>query len=156
MSIPARYYVSPNRPNPFNPETEIEFGLPVPSSVTLRIYNVAGLLVRTVIDKEMPAGVHVARWNARDSEGSAVSSGVYFYELRAGSFEGLVALGRWYAILGPQDRPRCGHAPRSRAWPRSWLLRTVRASRLNLVRRSTRTVKRPGSNRALHHNPLLP
>ena len=84
--VPAHYYVAPNRPNPFNPETVIEFGLPAASPVTLRVYNVSGRLVRRLIDEEMSAGVHVVRWNARDSKGSAMPSGIYFYELRARSF----------------------------------------------------------------------
>jgi len=86
-AVPAAYALAQNRPNPFNPETSIEFDLPSPSSVTLRVYSVAGLLIRTIIDKAMPAGFHMARWNARDDRGAPLPSGVYFYELRAGAFE---------------------------------------------------------------------
>jgi len=87
IAMPAAYGLAQNRPNPFNPETSIEFDLPSPSSVTLRVYSVAGLLIRTIIDKEMPAGYHMAHWNARDDRGTPLPSGVYFYELRAGAFE---------------------------------------------------------------------
>ncbi len=85
-AAPATYSLAQNRPNPFNPETSIAFGLPAPTLVTLRVFNVTGRLIRTLIDKQMPAGFHTSHWNARDAKGSAVSSGVYFYELRAGSF----------------------------------------------------------------------
>jgi len=86
-AVPAAYGLAQNRPNPFNPETSIEFDLPKPSSVTLRVYSAAGQLIRTIVDKEMPAGSHTARWNARDDRGTPLPSGVYFYELRAGTFE---------------------------------------------------------------------
>jgi hypothetical protein len=71
---------------PFNPETSIDFGLPTPSTVTLRVFNVSGRLIRTLIDKPMPGGFHSARWNSRDDRGLSVASGVYFYELRVGKY----------------------------------------------------------------------
>ena len=84
--MPKTYSLGQNRPNPFNPETQIAFGLPGPSHATLRVYNVIGRLVRTLIDRDLPAGYHTARWEGRDEQGRSAASGVYFYELRAGSF----------------------------------------------------------------------
>jgi hypothetical protein len=68
-----------NRPNPFNPETVIPFSLATPGRVAVRIYDVRGRLVRTVMDAVKPAGVHAARWNGSTESGQRSASGVYFY-----------------------------------------------------------------------------
>jgi len=68
-----------NRPNPFNPETVIPFSLAATGRVTVRIYDVRGRLVRTVLDAVKPAGVHAARWNGSTETGTQSASGVYFY-----------------------------------------------------------------------------
>lgn len=68
-----------NYPNPFNAATEIVFSLPRAMSATLQVYDVTGRLVRTLADEQFIAGEHRIAFDARD-----VSSGVYFYELRAG------------------------------------------------------------------------
>ncbi|HEX5141063.1 MAG TPA: FlgD immunoglobulin-like domain containing protein [Dehalococcoidia bacterium] len=83
---PAAYFLGQNRPNPFNPMTTIEFGIPSPGKVSLRIFDVSGRLVQTLVDRELPAGFHHADWDGRARSGSSVSSGIYFYELRSGSF----------------------------------------------------------------------
>lgn len=84
--VPKVYSLAQNRPNPFNPSTEMGFGLPTPSHVNLRIYNIVGQLVRTAVDRNLPAGFHIARWDGRNDQGASVASGVYFYELRSGRF----------------------------------------------------------------------
>jgi hypothetical protein len=81
LQIPAIYSLSQNYPNPFNPSTRIEFQLPEKQFVTLKIYDIRGSLVSTLVDKEMEPGYHSATWNARD-----FASGVYFYRLTSGSF----------------------------------------------------------------------
>ena len=80
-----------NYPNPFNPETWIPYQLAKPSEVTLHIYAVNGVLVRTLALGYQPAGVYrirsrAAYWDGRNSFGEAVASGVYFYTLTAGDF----------------------------------------------------------------------
>ncbi len=75
-----------NSPNPFNPETEVRFELAAPSTVSISIFDAAGRLVRTLVDESRTAGVHVLRWNGRDDAGQPVSSGVYFYRMRATAF----------------------------------------------------------------------
>ena len=72
-----------NFPNPFNPTTSVAFFLPAGGPVTLRVYDVGGRLVRTLVDAAMPVGRHVAEWNGRNDRGAAVSSGVYYYRLHA-------------------------------------------------------------------------
>jgi subtilisin family serine protease len=71
-------------PNPFNPATDIHFSLPHRRPVSLRIYDVAGRLVRTLIQREMAAGVHQERWDGRGEQGQGVASGIYYARLQAG------------------------------------------------------------------------
>jgi hypothetical protein len=73
-----------NYPNPFNPRTTIRFSLPYKSLVDLRVYDVAGGLVKTILAEEFPAGLHTTTWDGTDRRGSAVASGVYFYKIVAG------------------------------------------------------------------------
>jgi len=74
--------LSQNYPNPFNPTTTIGFTLRERSHVSLRIYNVAGQLVRTLVDETRAPGVsHSIDWDGRNARGSSVASGVYFYRL---------------------------------------------------------------------------
>ncbi|UCF06606.1 MAG: VCBS repeat-containing protein, partial [bacterium] len=84
--IPLAFALYQNMPNPFNPTTVIRFDLPRPVHVRLSIYNVKGELVTTVVDRHMEEGRKEVRWTARDDRGRAVSSGIYFYRLRAGDF----------------------------------------------------------------------
>jgi hypothetical protein len=79
--IPTEYGMDQNYPNPFNPATQINYQLPEKNHVTLEIYDVLGNLVSTILDEEMDAGYHSIVWNA-----SGLSSGVYFYTIRSGSF----------------------------------------------------------------------
>ncbi len=76
-----------NYPNPFNPETNIRFELSEASDVMLVVYDLAGQVVRTLVgDQYLAAGVHKMVWDGRNTRGEQVGSGVYFYQLRAGSF----------------------------------------------------------------------
>jgi len=76
-----------NYPNPFNPSTKIEFSLPVRGQVELKIYNVRGELVTTLLNETREAGLSSVVWNGTDSRGKTVASGVYFYSLKSGNFE---------------------------------------------------------------------
>jgi len=82
--VPAVAYLTQNRPNPFNPSTEIRFGFPAATRTSLRVFGVSGRLVATLVDDVLPGGNHIAHWDGRDSGGRAVSSGVYFYQVDAG------------------------------------------------------------------------
>ena len=75
-----------NSPNPFNPSTTIKFYTPNTSDVSIKIYDMLGREVTTLINKETTAGYHIVYWNGRDSRGENVASGVYLYRLTAGSF----------------------------------------------------------------------
>ncbi len=73
-----------NYPNPFNPVTKIEFSLPQAEHLTLKIFNVRGELVKTLIDEARAAGSDHIMWDGSNDQGGQVGSGVYFYEARAG------------------------------------------------------------------------
>ena len=81
-------FLHQNYPNPFNPETTISFSVTQTSSfVTLKIYNIKGQLVKTLVNNKMESDVHSVIWNGSDTNGNRVSSGIYFYKLKAGDFE---------------------------------------------------------------------
>ena len=84
--LPARYELAQNYPNPFNPETVISFNMPKSGSVQIKIYDVLGKEIRTLINEEKNAGKHNIYWNATDDYGRRVSSGVYFYSISADNF----------------------------------------------------------------------
>lgn len=83
-AAPAGFTLSQNYPNPFNPSTTINYQLPVNSLVTLRVYDVLGQEVATLVNGWMEAGSHSVPFTAVG--GSTIASGVYFYRLVAGSF----------------------------------------------------------------------
>jgi hypothetical protein len=83
---PATTLLETNAPNPFNPTTTISFALAEPGRVTLRVYDAAGALVRTLVDESLPADRHSVVWDGRNAQGSPVASGVYVYRLTAGAF----------------------------------------------------------------------
>ena len=76
-----RNSLAQNYPNPFNPSTTIKYSVKNNAHVSLKIYNVAGQLVRTLVDSDMNAGAYTETWNGRSNTGNSVSSGVYFYKL---------------------------------------------------------------------------
>jgi hypothetical protein len=80
---PAVAHLGQNYPNPFNPETSIPFTLANAGRVTMRVYDVNGHFVATLLDENRGAGEHVARWDGRDARGRASSSGIYFARLEA-------------------------------------------------------------------------
>jgi hypothetical protein len=86
-AIPAQFTLEQNYPNPFNPETEIRFTLPEAGQVTVKVFNITGQEVRTLVNGQYEAGMHTVNWNGRDNNGHAVASGVYLYQLQAGSFK---------------------------------------------------------------------
>jgi flagellar hook assembly protein FlgD len=79
--IPKEYSLAQNYPNPFNPVTTIRYGLPVDSRVTLKIYNILGQEVKTLVNEAQGAGYKEIEWNA-----SNLASGVYMYRLTAGNY----------------------------------------------------------------------
>ncbi|MBN1543222.1 T9SS type A sorting domain-containing protein, partial [candidate division KSB1 bacterium] len=81
QALPTEFALDQNYPNPFNPQTTIHYQLPEATEVTLAIYDLSGRVVATLVDGLQPAGYHNAIWNSSDQ-----SSGIYFYQLTAGSY----------------------------------------------------------------------
>jgi hypothetical protein len=75
-----------NIPNPFNPETVIHYSVARTGPVAVRIYNVSGALVRTLVDRVQPTGEYAERWNGTDDQGRPLPSGAYFYRLESQGF----------------------------------------------------------------------
>ncbi len=86
LDLPKNISLFENYPNPFNPETTISYHLPTVSEVELTVYNTLGQKIRTLVNGKQKAAYHVFRWNGKDNAGDKVSSGVYLYRLRVGSF----------------------------------------------------------------------
>ncbi len=88
--IPKTLSLDQNFPNPFNPSTTIRYQLPAVSdqrsAVSLKIYNILGQEVRILVDEEQVPGYYRVIWDGRNSLGRGVSGGVYYYQLRCGSF----------------------------------------------------------------------
>jgi hypothetical protein len=82
---PSVFSLRPGYPNPFASSTRLELALPTPERVSGRVYSPSGRLVRTLLDKELPAGEHLLGWNGKDERGRSVASGVYFVRLEAGA-----------------------------------------------------------------------
>ena len=84
--FPSEYALFQNYPNPFNPNTQITFDVPASEFVMLRVFNLLGQDVHTLINKSMTPGRYTVEWNGNDMLNNEVASGVYFYELRGKSF----------------------------------------------------------------------
>lgn len=83
---PVQTALNGNYPNPFNPETNISFGIKEAVHVSLEIYNLKGQLVKNLVNDVKPAGNHVIVWNGKDNNGNSVSSGLYYYKMTAGKY----------------------------------------------------------------------
>lgn len=80
-TIPNQIVLSQNYPNPFNPSTSIHFNLSKSSSVTLKVFNLLGQEIETLLSGRKAAGEYEVTWNRKD-----LPSGVYIYQLQAGTF----------------------------------------------------------------------
>lgn len=85
-TLPDKYSLSANYPNPFNPSTTIEYTLPRKSQVTLELFNVLGQKVRTLVDRTESPGKHAVIWDGTNESIETVASGIYLYRLRAEDF----------------------------------------------------------------------
>jgi M6 family metalloprotease-like protein len=85
--VPGEFALKQNYPNPFNPTTTIPFDVKERTHVSLKIYNLRGQEVRTLVDETLDARSYGIEWNGHNDAGSSVASGVYFYKLVAGNFQ---------------------------------------------------------------------
>ncbi len=79
--IPTEFLLSQNYPNPFNPSTKIRYSVPQSSSVVIKVFDILGNEIETLVNEEKSVGTYELNWNAEN-----LPSGVYFYRLQAGSF----------------------------------------------------------------------
>ncbi len=86
ISTPTDFALHDNFPNPFNPTTQIRFDLPITGDVSFTIFNMLGQKVREYKMNGLSAGYHTLTWNATNSLGDPVSSGIYFYQIQAREF----------------------------------------------------------------------
>lgn len=87
--LPSRDQLVGCYPNPFNPLTKIRFELAQPTVVNLKVYDVQGRLVRTLVAGErLPAGRYESEWNGRDERGATAAAGIYLYRLVTDGFIG--------------------------------------------------------------------
>ena len=85
-ALPGAYRMSRNYPNPFNPETCIDYQLPENNHVLIEVFDLLGRHVRTLVDRIQKAGRYQTTWNGRNESGQTEASGIYFISMRAGSF----------------------------------------------------------------------
>ncbi len=85
--VPTVTSMSQNVPNPFNPVTTVQYDVAIAGNVSIVIYDVAGRLVRTLVDTHQAPGRYTAQWNGTDDRGNPVGSGVYFYRMTAASYQ---------------------------------------------------------------------
>jgi len=84
--VPTKFALHPNYPNPFNPETTIQFDVPVVSEVRLFVYNHLGQQVKALVNEAKSPGRYSVQWNGCDDAGRKVSSGLYLYRIEAEGF----------------------------------------------------------------------
>ncbi|MCJ7508475.1 MAG: C25 family cysteine peptidase [candidate division Zixibacteria bacterium] len=85
-NLPSEFGLAQNYPNPFNIESNIEYSLPKNCQVKLVIYNILGQKIKTLVNEEQKAGHQRISWDGKNDRGEIVSSGIYFYKIRAGNF----------------------------------------------------------------------
>ncbi len=86
---PVAFRMGRSIPNPFAPLTSLQYDVPFTSDVTIRVYDVAGRIVRTLVDGPVEAGRKVVEWDGTNDLGGAVASGVYFCVMEAGEYRGV-------------------------------------------------------------------
>lgn len=85
--VPSTYALYQNYPNPFNPTTEIRFDLPEAIRVELKIFNILGQEVATLVDDVRNAGAYRILWDGKNAAGLTVASGIYVYQIKTANFQ---------------------------------------------------------------------
>lgn len=83
---PAKYILYPNFPNPFNPVTKLKFDIPQKSNVSIKVFNTLGKEITTLLEKELSPGSYTISWDAKDSKGQLLPSGVYLIRMAADNY----------------------------------------------------------------------
>ena len=85
--VPKNFNLSQNYPNPFNPTTTIEYDLPKGVNVKLKVYDILGREVATLVEAYQAAGTYNVQWNGRNNGGENLASGIYLYSFEAGNYK---------------------------------------------------------------------
>ncbi|MBI2427664.1 MAG: T9SS type A sorting domain-containing protein [Ignavibacteriales bacterium] len=85
-NIPSTFSLSQNFPNPFNPTTKIQFGLPLAGKVQMTIYDILGREIRKLVNEQYDAGMYSVQWDGKNNLGKQVATGMYIYQIRAGQY----------------------------------------------------------------------
>ena len=85
QSNERNFRLEQNYPNPFNPWTTIEFEMPMEENVTIKIYDINGRLIKTLLDEKKPLGIHSVIWDGKNNSGNNVATGTYFYQIQMGN-----------------------------------------------------------------------
>jgi len=91
-TIPGKYALLPNYPNPFNPMTTIIYDLPISTHVQMTIYDILNRQVKQIVDTQKPAGQHKVTWDATNDHGELVAAGLYFCRMEAEDFVNVIKL----------------------------------------------------------------
>ena len=79
--LPESFILSQNYPNPFNPSTTIKYALPKESNVSLKVFDILGKEVSSLVDENQPAGTYKVEWKGLNNRGESLTSGIYLYKL---------------------------------------------------------------------------
>jgi flagellar hook assembly protein FlgD len=89
---PIEFALHQNYPNPFNPETNIQFDVAEQSHVSVNVFNLVGQKVATLVNRAMDAGIYTIKWTGLNDRGSALPSGMYFYEMKTSNYHSIKKL----------------------------------------------------------------
>ena len=87
LNLPTEFFLLNNYPNPFNPSTTISYNIPIENHVRIKIYNILGKEVKTLVDQKMKPGKNVVKWNGKNNEGIKVAGGVYLYSIQVENYK---------------------------------------------------------------------
>ena len=91
-SLSKHFAIEQNYPNPFNSDTAINFHVPKTERVSINVYDILGQNIRTLLNNNMRPGQHRIKWNGRNDKGDVSPSGIYFYKIKAGSYQSVKRL----------------------------------------------------------------
>jgi hypothetical protein len=84
--LPYRFWLEQNYPNPYNATTLIRYECAVDAFVSLKVYNILGQEVATLVSERKSAGIHAVAWDSKDKNGMLLASGLYLYRIAAGPY----------------------------------------------------------------------
>lgn len=87
LQMPGNFSLSQNYPNPFNPSTQLKVGVHQQCDIKVSVYNILGKKIKLLLNENLPAGEYTVQWDGNDNEGNHLTSGIYFIQMIAGSYQ---------------------------------------------------------------------